>query len=151
MTLCELFMISKGTRSVTLNHFTVDLCIVHRKSWGLCSTASSSCWVRRRRWAEWSWRCRPRESSTRSETSIRCRFMDITVLKNVWTYICSCFASILQHTKCPYFSNLLVFPPEPTFRPRCLVPNQIITFALKMRKVMFWSPCIYLFVCVLLA
>jgi len=26
-----------------------------------------------------------------------------------------------------------------------------ITFALKMRKVMFWSPCIYLFVCVLLA
>jgi len=34
-----------------------------------------------------------------------------------------------------------------------LSPSRIflITFALKMRKVMFWSPCIYLFVCVLLA
>jgi len=27
----------------------------------------------------------------------------------------------------------------------------VITFALEMRKFMFWSPCIYLFVCVLLA
>jgi len=29
--------------------------------------------------------------------------------------------------------------------------QRVISFALKMRKVMFWSPCIYLFVCVFLA
>jgi len=29
--------------------------------------------------------------------------------------------------------------------------SSIVTFTLKIRKVMFWSPCIYLFVCVLLA
>jgi len=47
------------------------------------------------------------------------------------------------------------FQPGPTWlcKFRCWVSfsPRLITFALKMRKVMFWSPCIYLFVCVLLA
>jgi len=29
----------------------------------------------------------------------------------------------------------------------CLCTCMIVTFALKMRKVMFWSPCIYLYAC----
>jgi len=40
---------------------------------------------------------------------------------------------------------------EPFFGFKFRVEKEIITFALKMRKVMFWSPYIYLFVCVLLA